>query len=239
MTYQTKYRSFFFGSSVRLSQNTLDRLILIFRSKQPSDDDFPCLIHLSADRHESILNGRGIVKHIKIPESGHVVVKDYKRGGLVYYFNQDLHINIGGKIRSQREFDMLVQAKKAGVNVPEPVAYAGRGSLFYRTWLITKRINNYQNFADLSLKDSKRAVQIFPEISDSIKKLIKAHIYHVDLHPGNILIDMNNKNYIIDFDKAFIFKGSKHKLIRLYKKRWARAVLKYHLPDFILIPDLT
>lgn len=196
-------------------------------------------MHLSSDSPEPILNGRGIVKHIKIPESGHVVVKDYKRGGLVHYFNQDLHINIGGKIRSQREFDMLMQAKKAGVNVPWPVAYAGRGSLFYRTWLITKRINNYQNFAGLSLKDSKRAVQIFPEISNSIKKLIKARIYHVDLHPGNILIDMDNKNYIIDFDKAFIFKGSKNKLIRLYKKRWARAVLKYHLPDFILIPDLT
>ncbi len=241
--YHTDHRSFAFGSSVKLSRETLDRLIVIFKFQPSNSDDFfndsmgQCNDQYTTDSdfngEKPVLCGRGVIKAINIPESGDVIIKEYKRGGLISFFNKKTYINFRGKIRSKREFEMLFMAKKAGVNVPFPLAYVSRGNLFYRAWLITKKINKCQNFAEIVVQNRKRAMKIFPEVSKSIKKLIRNRIYHVDLHPGNVLIDAEDKNYIIDFDKALNFMGSKKKLSRLYRKRWARAVLKYGLPDFM------
>jgi len=241
--YHTDHRSFAFGSSVKLSRETLDRLIAIFEFQPSNSDDFfndsmgQCNDQYTTDSdfngEKQVLSGRGRVKSIHIPEAGNVIIKEYKRGGMISFFNKKTYVDFRGKIRSEKEFEMLLMAKKAGVDVPLPLAYVSRGNLFYRAWLITKKINKCQNFAEIAVQNRKRAMKILPEISDSIKKLIKHRIYHVDLHPGNVLIDADDKNYIIDFDKALNFMGSKKKLSRLYRKRWARAVLKYDLPDFM------
>ncbi len=222
--YQTRHKSFFFGSSIKLSENSLDRLISALETNNSKDH---------RNKNESILNGRGKIKSIHIPEAGHIVIKPYLRGGLIRYFNKNTYIKLHRPIRSENEFNMLIMAKQAGINVPLPLAYISRGSLFYKTWLITKKIDQCESFADISLKNKKQTVKIFHEISKTIKQLIKSRIYHVDLHPGNVLIDADGKNHIIDFDKAFFFKGNNDKLTMLYKKRWARAVLKYELPEFI------
>ncbi len=245
--HQTSYRSFVFGSSIKLSRNTLDKLISMFEltslktckfSDAPmgkgninsgSRSDYKS----NSSLKKTILSGRGKIKYTNIPETGDIVIKEYKRGGLTSYFNKNIYIKLLGEIRPKKEFIMLSMAKKAEVNVPRPLIYVKKGSLFYRAWLITKKINDHQNFAELSIQDRKRAMKIFPEISSSIKRLIKNRIYHVDLHPGNILIDADDENYIIDFDKALYFRGSVNKLRSLYQKRWARAVLKYDLPNFI------
>ena len=231
LIYQKNYRSFIFGSNVNLTEETLDRLISVFKSKS-----FREFSDTGNHQQTSMLNGRGNVKYITIPEAGDIVIKKYLRGGLLSYFNKNIYIKFIGKIRSQSEFEMLFRAEKAGINVPCPLAYASRGFLFYRTWLITKRINKCQNFAELSVKDEKRAIKLFPEIYNSIKKLIENRIYHVDLHPGNILIDAYDKNYIIDFDKALYFQGTTDRLGELYSKRWTRAVVKHKLPNFMLTP---
>ena len=41
----------------------------------------------------------------------------------------------------------------------------------------------------------------------------------------------NEQPYIIDFDKARIFRGSGKRLAEKYRKRWQRAVRKHGLPD--------
>ncbi len=237
--YHTDYRSFAFGSSVKLSGETFEKLIAIFEFQPSNSGDFfndsmgQSNIDPDFNGEKKVLNGRGTVKSIYIPEAGNVIIKKYKRGGLISCFNKKTYINFRGKIRSKREFEMLFMAKKAGVNVPFPLAYVSRGNLFYRAWLITKEINQCQNFAEVAVQNRERAMKIFPEISGSVKKLIRNRIYHVDLHPGNVLIDADDRNYIIDFDKAFCFMGSVKKLSRFYRKRWARAVVKYDLPDFM------
>lgn len=132
-----------------------------------------------------------------------------------------------------------MHAKKAGVRVPTPLAYATQGRLFYKTWLITREVENHNSFIDLCRNDKKKAAALLPEISRSIKRLIKNRIHHVDLHPGNILIDKNNKNYIIDFDKAY-FHGKNGKILAgKYQKRWAKAIKKYNLPEEFSTLDLS
>ena len=243
--YHKEYKSFAIGSSVKLSRETLEKLIGIFEFQPSNSDDFfndsmefndsrgQGNIDSDFNGKKPVLGGRGTVKSIYVPEAGNVIIKQYKRGGLISCFNKRTYLKFRGQTRAEKEFEMLFMAEKAGVNVPFPLAYVSRGNLFYRAWLVTKEINQCQNFAEIAVQNKKRAMKIFPEISLNIKKLIRNRIYHVDLHPGNVLIDADDKNYIIDFDKAFYFKGSIRKLSRFYRKRWSRAVVKYDLPDFM------
>ena len=72
-----------------------------------------------------------------------------------------------------------------------------------------------------------------PEISRTISKLVDAGIFHVDLHPGNILITPEEEIHVVDFDKAVFYTGSRKKLIKKYQKRWSRATEKYCFPGSI------
>ena len=86
----------------------------------------------------------------------------------------------------------------------------------------------------ICLKNKDKAVSLLPLISDNISKLIKSSIHHKDLHPGNIIIDKLGKPFILDFDKACNFRGSKKELADRYIQRWQRAIKKYNLPDKLL-----
>lgn len=212
-----------FGCRRRLNATSLDILIDLFQS--PSTDK------------TAVLEGRVSPRFAVLPEAGPVVVKAYKRGGLISLINKDRYFKIG-RLRSQREFDFLMAAEKAGVRVPVPVAYACTRSPFYKVWLITKQIKDHRSFPALCRRDPEKAMTLMPEISRNINSLIKNRIHHVDLHPGNILLDGNNTIFIIDFDKAYRYSKSKTQLARAYQNRWARAVHKYKFPERLLALEL-
>lgn len=217
------HRSYSFGGRHRLSATSLDLLIDMFQS--PSTDG------------TAMLEGRVRPRFATLPEAGPVVIKAYKRGGLISRINKDRYLKIG-RFRSQREFDFLITAGKAGVRVPVPVAYASTGSPFYKAWLITKEIKGHRSFSGLCRRDPEKAMALMPEISRNINSLIKNRIHHVDLHPGNILLDGNNTVFIIDFDKARRYSKNKTQLAMAYQNRWKRAVQKYKLPERILALEL-
>ena len=70
-------------------------------------------------------------------------------------------------------------------------------------------------------------------LSEQIRTLIKNRIFHVDLHPGNVLVREDNRVYVVDFDKACHFNGSYQALRELYLRRWRRAVIKHKLPPLL------
>ncbi len=214
--HEKQYKAYSFGSLIHLSNTTLSLLIDFFNCKQNETSEF--------------LQGRVVPQFTSIPESGRVVVKSYKRGGLISCINKEKYFNFG-KIRSRKEFEFFMNAKQAGVTVPTPVVYASRGFPFYKAWLVTKEIPGYSSFVEICRDEKKKAMGLIPEISHNIKLLIKNAIHHVDLHPGNILIDKNNKPHIIDFDKAYYYSKDKTKLIKKYQQRWTKAIHKYRLPD--------
>ena len=218
--FYTKHKSYKFGSQFDLHQTMIDRLIKLFNFKDQN-------------KSETILAGRNSVSKITVPELGSLIVKQYARGGLVAYFNKDRYF-YSKQSRSELEFNALINAASAGVNVPQPIAFASKGSLFYKAWLITKKIEHSKNFIELCLNEKSRAVNLLPAICENIKKLIKNSIHHKDLHPGNIIIDQFNKPFILDFDKACYYSGGRDKLSKKYRKRWQRAVKKYNLPEELL-----
>ncbi|MCP3900914.1 MAG: hypothetical protein GY707_14510 [Desulfobacteraceae bacterium] len=209
--------SFIFGSKADLDHTILDNFISYFNKK-------------SLKKPETILTGRGLVDRADINGLGPIVIKHYTRGGFVSYVNKDRYL-FSNKSRSQLEFNFLLDAIKAGVSVPEPIAYSNTDDLFYKAWLITKEIKNSKNFVELCLNEKDKAVSLLPLICKNINKLLLNSIHHVDLHPGNIILDELDKPFILDFDKACYFSGDKWKLIEKYKTRWQRAITKYKLPD--------
>jgi predicted unusual protein kinase regulating ubiquinone biosynthesis (AarF/ABC1/UbiB family) len=71
------------------------------------------------------------------------------------------------------------------------------------------------------------------DLIDQVSTLIQNNIFHVDLHPGNVLVGRGGRVFLLDFDKARIARGNKNKLRDHYLSRWQRAVIKHGLPDML------
>ncbi len=211
-----KYKSYSFGSLFMLNHIQLETLIKIFDEPNVKTD--------------AVLGGRGSIKRLELEGIGPVIIKYNTRGGLIRFFIERTYLRTG-KTCNRIEFEQLINASRFGVNVPEPVAFATKGSLFYKGWLVIKEIKNSETLASVSLKDKARTGKLLNEITRQISILINSGLYHVDLHPGNILVNDNNEIFIIDFHKARMFNGSKQKLKDKYFSRWKRAIKKHGLPE--------
>ncbi|UCD86512.1 MAG: phosphotransferase [Desulfobacterales bacterium] len=159
-----------------------------------------------------------------------MVVKYYTRGGLIRYLVKRRYLR-WGKTRCQVEYELLQKVRGLGVNAPEPIAYAYRGGLFYQGWLVTREIKERQTLAELSRADEERTHIVMKDVINQISTLIKNHILHVDLHPGNVLVDNGDRVFLLDFDRACVSRRDKKKLRDHYVRRWRRAVIKHRLSE--------
>ncbi|MDZ7832958.1 MAG: lipopolysaccharide kinase InaA family protein [Desulfobacterales bacterium] len=216
MTVFQKHRAYRFGSAEGLTEAQMERLISCFSmDRQPA---------------QGTLGGRTRILSEELPGIGRVVIKPYHRGGILRHFNRRTYINTGMP-RSQAEFMRLDYVRQIGVNAPEPVAFATRGRLFYHAWLVTKELPAARSLADAALNPANLPGDAVSRTAAHINRLIRHRILHVDLHPGNVLLDAENRVYIIDFDKARITRQSTEQLALRYCRRWQRAVAKYGLPE--------
>lgn len=216
MTVFQKYHTYRFGSAEGLTNAQMDTLIRCFNmAEQPA---------------QGTLNGRTRMVAEELPAVGRVVIKPYYRGGALRHLNRRSYINIGMP-RSQAEFIRLQYVRQIGVNAPEPVAFAARGRLFYHAWLVTRELPAARSLAEAGLNPAEETTDAVAQTIKQIRRLIRHNIFHVDLHPGNVLLDAENRVYIIDFDKARISGKPAERLARRYCRRWQRAVVKYGLPE--------
>jgi len=190
------------------------------------------LFHGSDAGAVSALGGRTAVTPARLDGIGPVVIKHYRRGGLLRYFIKRRYLKLG-KTRAQREFELLARVAEFGVNVPQPIVFAYCGRLVYRAWLITREIRQPLSLADLSLQDEDTIGRVMASVINQVSSLIQNHILHVDLHPGNIVLDNAGKVYLLDFDKGKLYHGSRQKLKNRYLTRWQRAVSKHGLPKVL------
>ncbi|MFW6052476.1 MAG: lipopolysaccharide kinase InaA family protein [Desulfosalsimonas sp.] len=218
MTLVQKYRSFRFGSPGELLASQMDKLVEHF--------------HNPVQEEKSVLGGRIRTGVLELEDTGPVVIKPYFRGGIMARLNKRTYLGIG-KARSRAEFEILRFVRRHGINAPEPVAYAVKGWLLYRAWLVTKQIPDAVSLSELSFTDPGKAEKVLPAVSEQIGKLIRLGIYHVDLHPGNVLVGPEDRAFLIDFDRAKSWSGNHERLKQRYVKRWKRAADKHGLPGFI------
>jgi 3-deoxy-D-manno-octulosonic acid kinase len=138
-----------------------------------------------------------------------------------------------GKTRCQIEYELLHKVRNLGVSAPEPIVYAFRGGLFYKGWLVTREIKEKQTLAELSCADEQRAHIVMKDVINQVFTLINNNIFHVDLHPGNVLVDSGGRVFLLDFDRARLSQWDKNKLRDHYLIRWRRAVMKHRLPKML------
>ena len=183
------------------------------------------------------LGGRTGILSFQLAPMGEVVLKRYRRGGLLGRFLKQNYLNVG-KNRAQAEFEFLIKASLSGVSVPKPVAFLMEGVIFYKAGLVLEEIPQHQTLMEICRKTQTAPLSHLEKVRIEVEKLVHARIHHIDMHPGNILVDAQDRIYIIDFDKAYEWKGDKNRLRSLMAGRWNRAISKYGLPDWLLWQNL-
>jgi 3-deoxy-D-manno-octulosonic acid kinase len=189
-----------------------------------------------------VLAGRGNTGMQTIEGMGRVFVKQYAHGGLLRKITRGRFL-CGKESRSLREFLMLEKVRSLGINAPRPYVYVTKGSFFYQSWLLMEEVVHARNLVELSSRDlfheensDAARSDLADPVHDAMRKLgeqvlllVKNGIFHVDLHPGNVLVRDDGTVCIVDFDKARVFQGSTESLRELYLRRWRRAVIKHNL----------
>jgi 3-deoxy-D-manno-octulosonic acid kinase len=212
------YDAYHFGSASDLTDRQLKQLITFFK--------------MPVNTVDSVLGGRSSVAIAHLEGIGSVVIKYYARGGFIRYLVKRRYLR-WGKTRCQIEYELLEKVRDLGLSAPEPIAYAYRGGLFYKGWLVTKKIKEQQTLAELSCIDEEHAHIVMKELINQVSALIKNNVFHADLHPGNVLVDSDGRVFLLDFDRARISQMDKNRLRDHYLCRWRRAVIKHRLPDVL------
>lgn len=181
---------------------------------------------------ERIGGGRSPVRVISLASGGKVAIKSYTRGGVLGWFVRHLYIKFG-QSRGESELYRLRRLQDMGIPVPDPIASVTQGSFLYRTWLITRYIECTSPLSTLSSVDEDRARAAVRTLASLLCRLVQERVFHVDLHPGNVLIRDDAAVFILDFDKAQDYRGALNALRDAYLIRWRRACLKHGFPEFL------
>ena len=207
-----------FGFSENLGNEQLQEMLTHLRTPKPAE--------------ASLAGGRAPITTAEIKGLGPVVVKPYMRGGIIRHILKSRYVKFG-KPRSRAEFESISELRKLGIRAPEPLAYAYRGFPLYRAWLITREVENACTLAELACRDISRVAAAMGKVIEQIHKLTECGFIHVDMHPGNILVDSDDNIYIIDFDKGHRSSVPAERLYSVYCRRWRRAIIKHQLPKIL------
>jgi 3-deoxy-D-manno-octulosonic acid kinase len=179
-----------------------------------------------------VLAGRGHSGIQDVEGLGRVFVKQYAHGGLLRHLTGGRFLCVG-PTRSLLEFSMLERVRAVGVNAPRPLIFVNKGSFFYQSWLLMEEIGDSRNLAQVCKSDNGENGDLLHDgmakLGQQVLRLVENKIFHVDLHPGNVLLDSAGRVFVVDFDKACEYQGSAESLRDLYLRRWRRAVIKHKL----------
>jgi len=154
----------------------------------------------------ALSGGRGSAVCIKLPEIGTVVLRRYRRGGLIGKFLVDRYLSSS---RPFRELDVLAFAHARGVPVPEVAGASSirAGLLWHRGRIVTRLIADSVTlpvFIEKNRDGDRRLETVLKKAGAAIRLMHDTGIDHADLNMNNILVDKKGAAYIIDFDKAKI-----------------------------------
>lgn len=131
------------------------------------------------------------------------VLRHYYRGGLIAKITLDRFFYTGIKsTRSYLELQLLTEMFQQDLPVPKPIA--GRiikEGLFYHADLLIEKIPHARDLVAL-LQTQTLSEKQWQAIGALIAQFHKKNIYHADLNAHNILMDDQNKLWLIDFDRC-------------------------------------
>lgn len=172
--------------------------------------------------------GRGTTWFVKFKQL-ELALRHYHRGGMLGNIVKDSYLFLGWhRTRAYQELKLLHHLREFNVHVPTPIAaLAQRHHLFfYSADIITEKVSNAKDLCEI-LKTQPVSLELYRKIGGEIKKMHQAKVNHTDLNIHNILIDKNDKVWIIDFDKCSIEAGKNWKEENIYRLK--RSFMKERL----------
>ncbi|MGI9946630.1 3-deoxy-D-manno-octulosonic acid kinase [Vibrio hyugaensis] len=147
-------------------------------------------------------SGRGTTWFVQLDDM-QAALRHYRRGGLFGKLVEDHYwFTSTEQTRSVQEFNLLRALIQSGVNVPRPIAArAVKSGLTYQADLLSERIPNAKDLVSI-LQENPLPEVMYHKIGQEIAKMHNANVNHTDLNIHNILIDGQEKVWIIDFDKC-------------------------------------
>lgn len=149
--------------------------------------------------------GGGRAAHPVVELGGErIVVRSYRRGGLVRFLSRDRYL---AGHRALEELRVTVLAAGAGARVPDPVAAVEREERWgYRAWLATRFLPDAQEM-DGWLRGARASPthRALVDAGAQIALLHDAGIGHPDLNLRNLLVQDGSggpRVTVIDFDRA-------------------------------------
>ncbi len=133
---------------------------------------------------------------------GRGVLRHYRRGGLAARVSRDGYLWLGEpRVRSLAEFRLLQALHREGLPVPAPLlAGYWRSGLCYRAALLVERIEGASSLAG-RLGPRAGAVP-WEAVGQMLARFHAAGVDHADLNASNILFDVNDRPWLIDFDRG-------------------------------------
>lgn len=171
-------------------------------------------------------------------------LRHYRRGGLLGKLIKDNYLFFGWcNTRSFKEFQLLSLLSNRGVNVPRPIAArAIKSGISYKADLLSEKISHSKDLFSILLTD-KLSSAMYKKIGIEIRKMHDEQVNHIDLNIHNLLIDKDDKVWIIDFDKCHVKSGENWKkenisrLLRSFNKEKIKNNIHWDKDSFIYILD--
>ncbi len=169
--------------------------------------------------------GRGTTHFLRYSNNTDLVLRHYKRGGLIGKLLDDQFWFAGLKqTRPYREMQLLIQMCEWHLPCPRPVAgLVQRSGLVWRGDLLTVKIPNASDTHNI-LTERPLTEFEWRHIGATIKRFHQRQVYHHDLNIHNVMLDNEGQAWLIDFDKCAVRNGEAWKVSNL--ERLHRSLMK-------------
>lgn len=147
--------------------------------------------------------GRATVWFIQQGDHG-MLLRHYYRGGLVGKVNKDrFWREPEQRSRAVHEFDLLNKLVAKGLPVPKPIAarMIKTGLFSYRADILVEVIPGAIDVFRL-LKERQLSAKQWRSLGAVVRRLHDQNVYHSDLNCHNLMLDDQDKPWIVDFDKC-------------------------------------
>jgi 3-deoxy-D-manno-octulosonic acid kinase len=126
------------------------------------------------------------------------VLRHYRRGGWAAKLLRSGYVWTGlSKTRAFEEFELLGLMYRAGLPVPQPIAArVQKRGLLYEAALLTVRIPDAQPLARVT------DPELWAQAGREIARMHAFGVWHADLNVYNIMVDVDNRIWLIDFDRS-------------------------------------
>lgn len=153
------------------------------------------------------VGGRGAAWFVQT-DAGPAVLRHFRRGGLAARASRDRYLWLGAEqTRGFHEFRLLRALRARDLPVPAPLAAAyWRSGPSYRAALLVERIAGAR-----SLGDRLDAGETPPwaAIGRMLARFHRAGAFHADLNVDNVLMDGQDRIWLIDFDRGALRKPAR------------------------------